>query len=180
MNLQETRQLLGIMKANYPQSYRNWDKEQSQNYLMLWAEAFKDEPLELVANAVKAIIYGDTREFAPNIGQVKQKIYTLTAKNTLTEQEAWNLVYKALENSGYHAEEEFKKLPPIVQKIVGGPSALRELCMMPIDQINSVVASNFQRSYRARVKHEEEVQALPNSIKSALGNAEHMKLGNSE
>lgn len=178
MKLEETRQILSILKTNYPQSFRNWDIKQSQDFLNLWAEAFKDEPVGLVATAVKSIIYSDTREFAPNIGQVKAMIHKIsTVNNSLTEQEAWNLVYKALENSGYHAEEEFKKLPPTVQKIVGSPSVLKEWCMMPIDQVNSVLASNFQRSYRARARHEEEMQALPNSVKAVLGNMDHTKIG---
>ena len=178
MKLEETRQILKILKTHYPQSFRNWDIKQSQDFLNLWAEAFKDEPVGLVATAVKSIIYSDTREFAPNIGQVKAMIHKLsTVNNSLTEQEAWNLVYKALENSGYHAEEEFKKLPPTVQKIVGSPSVLKEWCMMNIDELNSVVASNFQRSYRARAKHEEEMQALPNSVKAVLGNMDHTKIG---
>lgn len=178
MKLEETRQILSILKTNYPQSFRNWDIKQSQDFLNLWAEAFKDEPVGLVATAVKSIIYSDTREFAPNIGQVKAMIHKIsTVNNSLTEQEAWNLVYKALENSGYHAEEEFKKLPPTVQKIVGSPSVLKEWCMMNIDELNSVVASNFQRSYRARAKHEEEMQALPNSVKAVLGNMDHTKIG---
>lgn len=169
MNLNETRQILTVLKANYPQSFKGWTREQSQDYLSLWAEAFQDEDVHLVINAVKTIIYSDTREFAPNIGQVKNMIYKLTSENEMSEQEAWGYVKKALRNSGYHAKEEFDKLPPIVQRLVGEPRQLYDWCMMSTDEVDTVVASNFMRSYKARSKHEKEYLAIPTSVKQALG-----------
>lgn len=169
MNLNETKQILGILKANYPQSFYNWTSEQSKNYLMLWAEAFKDEDVKTVISAVKAIVYSDTREFAPNLGQVKTKIYELTTPSRMTEQEAWTAVYKAIENSGYHAEEEFKKLPKIIQRIVGAPSVLKEWGMTPTQEVNTVIASNFQRSYRNAMQDDKTYNALPNSVKNVIG-----------
>ena len=169
MNYEETRKILTVLKTNYPQSFKNWTREQSEMFLDLWCEAFSDEPVQIVVAAVKSIIYGDTREFAPNIGQVKDKIYTLTHEADLTEQDAWNLVKKALRNSGYHAREEFDKLPPIVQNLVGDPRQLYEWSMTNSDQVNTVIASNFMRSYKARAKHEKEMMAIPGEIKKALG-----------
>lgn len=168
MTFEQTRAILKILKTNYPQSFKNWTKEQSIDFLNLWAEAFKDEPAQIVVAAVKAIIYSDTREFAPNIGQVKNKIFELTNDSTMSEHEAWGLVFNALSNSGYHAKEEFEKLPPVIQRIVGGPSQLKEWCMMDTQTLNSVVSSNFMRSYRSRAKYEQEYQALPNEIKTML------------
>ena len=165
MKLEETRQILSILKTNYPQSFRNWDIKQSQDFLNLWAEAFKDEPVGLVATAVKSIIYSDTREFAPNIGQVKAMIHKIsTVNNSLTEQEAWNLVYKALENSGYHAEEEFKKLPPPVQKIVGSPSVLKEWCMMNIDELNSKEVIVQELNMKKNCRHYQTALRLSSGI----------------
>lgn len=171
MKLEETKMILTILKTNYPQTYKGWTSAQSREYLALWSEAFKDDPVELVVMAVKEIIYSSTREFAPNIGQVKSMMLKLSSmKNELiSEQEAWSLVYKALENSGYHAQEEFDKLPPVVKKIVGSANVLKEWCMMDYQQLNTVVASNFQRSYRARMKYEEEYNALSNNAKQLIG-----------
>lgn len=169
MTIEETKQILTILKINYPASFKGWDGEQSRMFLKLWAEAFKDEPVELVAGAVKSIVYGDTREFAPNIGQVKEKIHKLTAKDEMTEIEAWGTVKAALRNSGYHAAEEFEKLPPVVKSLVGSPRQLFEWSMMDTSEIDTVVASNFQRSYKVRAKHEKEMQAIPLEVKEALG-----------
>ena len=169
MNYDETRNILSILKLNYPQSFKGWSLQQSHDFLNLWSEAFKDDPVQLVAGAVKSIIYSDTREFAPNIGQVKNKMHKLTAKDELTEIEAWGTVKAALRNSGYRAAEEFEKLPPVVKSLVGSPRQLFEWSMMDTSEIDTVVASNFQRSYKVRAKHEKEMQAIPLEVKEALG-----------
>lgn len=169
MNYNETKDILTILKTNYPQSFKGWTYDQSQAFLNLWAEAFKDEPVGLVAGAVKSIIYGDTREFAPNIGQVKAKIYSLTHEADMTEIEAWQLVKNALRNSGYNAADEFEKLPVVVQRLVGSPRQLYEWSMMDSEKVDTVVASNFQRSYKVRAKHEREMLSIPADVKKALG-----------
>ena len=72
---------------------------------------------------------------------------------------------KALRNSFYGAAEEFAKLPPIVQRLVGAPAQLKEWAAMDTKTVQSVVASNFQRSYQTRVKSDKEFQALPPAIR---------------
>ena len=169
MNREETKEILSILRINYPNSFTRLSNEETYKYLDLWAEAFKDEPVQLVAGAVKSIIYGDTREFAPNIGQVKAKIYSLTHEADMTEIEAWQLVKNALRNSGYHAADEFENLPAVVQRLVGSPRQLYEWSMMDSEKVDTVVASNFQRSYKVRSKHEREMLSIPSDVKQALG-----------
>lgn len=74
MTVQETRDILTVLKTNYPNSFKNMSKEQSYSYLDLWATAFANDNKQDVINAVKEIIYTDTREFAPNIAQVKARM----------------------------------------------------------------------------------------------------------
>jgi hypothetical protein len=84
-------------------------------------------------------------------------MYRGTQPNEMTEAEAWALVRKAASNSFYgQAAKEFDKLPPILQRLVGTPNQLRDWGMMDSNEFNTVVASNFQRSYRARVKSDKE------------------------
>lgn len=49
----------------------------------------------------------------------------LNTPKQLNELEAWSLVEKAIRNSIYNSQEEFSKLPPLVQKAVGSPNVLR-------------------------------------------------------
>lgn len=74
MTVQETRDILTVLKTNYPNSFKNMSKEQSYSYLDLWSTAFANDNKQDVINAVKEIIYTDTREFAPNIAQVKARM----------------------------------------------------------------------------------------------------------
>ena len=168
MTYEETRKIFTVLKTNYPQSFKGWDAEQSHHFLDLWAEAFKDEPVDIVVAAVKAIIYSDTREFAPNIAIVKDKIYQLSNPFQIDADQAWDLVYKATCRGIYHAEEEFAKLPPEVQAGVGSPSQLREWAKMDSDVLQSVIGSNFKRGYSGRVAAKKEYDKLPSETKQMI------------
>ena len=80
--------------------------------------------------------------------------------------EAWQIVRKAI--SYYNAEENFINLPPEIQKVVGSPNMLREWAQMDADTVNSVIQSNFMRSFRAKVAQEKEQSMLPESTKRLI------------
>lgn len=178
MTREETSKILTVLKVNYPQSFKGWTSEQGEAFLSLWSEAFKDDPVEIVTAAVKSIIYSDTREFAPNIGQVKDKIMQITNPITIDADQAWAMVFKALSDSYYHAQREFDKLPPEVQAGVGSPNQLREWSNMDISTLESVVASNFKKGYRARAVGKREFDKLPAQVKTMIqGLTDSKRLG---
>jgi len=78
------------------------------------------------------------------------------------------LVAGALRNSVYGADDEFRKLPPAVQRTVGSPSQLKEWALMDAETVQSVVASNFQRSFQVCQKREDDYQKLPGAVKSFI------------
>jgi hypothetical protein len=79
--------------------------------------------------------------------------------------------------SYYNAAEEFQRLPPLLQRIVGSPNQLREWAIMEAETVNSVVQSNFMRSYKAVVAQEKERAMLPESTRQMItGLAERMAL----
>lgn len=168
MTRDETIDLLSVLKAAYPNFYRDMTRKDADHVVALWTDMFKDEPAELVALAVKAHIATDKKGFPPHIGAIKDAIVKIQQPDEMTEIEAWGLVQKALRNGYYGAQEEFDKLPPVVQRLVGSPNQLREWAMMDTTTISSVVASNFQRSYKARAANEREFLALPTEVKSAM------------
>lgn len=165
MNAKETAQILGILKTAYPSSFKDADVNA---VIALWAEMFKDEPAAVVGAAVKALIASRKEGFTPSIGEVKEKIRLLSQPDMLTENEAWSLVSKACRNGLYGYKEEFAKLPPIIQKVVGRPEQLREWAMMDEYTVASVVASNFMRSYRAAEKRNEEYLQIPADVRNLL------------
>lgn len=157
---------MAVLRGAYPQFYRNISRNEAEDTVNLWAEMFFDDPYPVVAAAVKALIASDSKGFPPVIGQVKDRIMKITSPAEMTEVEAWGMVQKALRNSVYGAAEEFDKLPSVLQKLVGSPAQLREWAMMDAETVQSVVASNFQRSYRARAAQVREFEALPGDVKA--------------
>lgn len=168
MTREETLDLLSVLKAAYPNFYRDMTRKDADHVIELWFEMFKDEPAGLVALAVKRHIATDTKGFPPHIGAIKDAIVKIQQPDEMTELEAWGLVQKALRNGYYGAQEEFDKLPPVVQRLVGSPNQLREWAQMDAETVSSVIASNFQRSYKARAANEREYLALPADVKGAM------------
>lgn len=170
-------EVMTILRAAYPQSFQRMTQQDAEDMALLWESTFQGDAPELVKAAVTAIIVADTREFAPNIALVKEKMRQLSSPPELTEAEAWALVAKAIKNGCYGAKEEFDKLPPLVKRMVGSPSQLRDWSMMESGVVHSVVASHFQRNYRAVAKKEAEWSKLPESVKRLAGGlADRMRL----
>lgn len=166
MTRNQTVEIIGLLQTNYPDVYRNMSDDALAATVNLWARMFTDEPYEIVAAAVMGYIANNTARFAPNIGQVKEAIRKLTHQDELTEGEAWAMVSRALRRSTYDSQEEFAALPPIVQKAVGSPAQLREWAGMDADTVQSVVASNFQRTYRTMLARAAEQEKTPERIRA--------------
>jgi hypothetical protein len=166
MTYEETLSIMAVLKAAYPAYYKGMTKQEALAAVDLWASMFAEDDVALVTAAVKALIATDEKGFPPHIGAVKAKMRLLSEKPSMTEQEAWALVSKAIKNSGYGSREEFAKLPPEVKSVVHSPEQLREWGMMDSDTVNSVVASNFMRSYRERMRHQKEMAALPGDVRA--------------
>ena len=132
----------------------------------VWYVMLKDIPYEVCQMAIQKYIL--TRPYNPTIADIRELATEIMTPETPNEGAAWSLVFKAISNSSYHAEEEFNKLPKECQKAVGSPRMLREWAMMEIDQVNSVIQSNFMRSYRVECKRSKELEALPEAMREQV------------
>ena len=168
MTREDTIKILSVLRGAYPAFYRDITKQEAESTIALWESMFDEEPYELVAAAVKAFISGDGKGFPPAIGQIKERIRLITTPEEMTEQEAWALVSKALRNSTYGSEEEFAKLPPEVKSVVHDPGQLKQWAMSPADEVETVIASNFMRSFRVKQKTTKEYLALPTEVKRLM------------
>jgi hypothetical protein len=166
VNKNDVLKIIAMLEVSYPQHYARLSKEQLNNQIMLWTELLVEDNANLIANAVKAIINGDPSPFPPNIGQIRNKAHELI-DNSIDPQSAWNVLYKAICNSSYKANEEYEKLPEDI-KLSVSPKMLREWATMDVDELNTVVASNWMRSFKERAKKAKDYQLLPNSIKAAI------------
>lgn len=160
MTLRETGQIMDILETAYPRFYSG---DKGRKALELWATMFEPYPVEIVSAAVKAHIAMDSKGFPPVIGQILEQVRKITQPDELSETEAWALVKKAMRRSGYYSQEEFDKLPRAVQRVVGDPTQLRDWAWD--ENFNeSVVSSNFMRSYRQVVKQEADFAAMPPDV----------------
>lgn len=168
MTKKETAQILAVLQANYPDYFRDKSDEMREATVNLWHTCFERDPYPVVQAAVMAYIQTSTDRFMPNVGLIREQIRKLTEPEGLSEAEAWGLVKNALRNGLYGYHEEYAKLPPVVQRCLGSENTLREWAMMESDELDSVVASNFQRSYRAISKSEEEWAKLPPGFRDEM------------
>lgn len=164
MNNTEARKIVAVLMVAFP-NYKPVDIDLTAT---TWADVLSEYTYEQVNAALKAYILSDNTGFAPSIGQIVEKIHTLTRPQELNEMEAWSLVSKAIKNGYYGAEEEFSKLPPVIQKAVGHPSQLRAWAQTDNESIENVVQSNFLRSYRTEVKRADEMSRLPTDMQEEL------------
>lgn len=171
MNRQELLGIFAILEANYEPQFAKRTALNKKAMVNLWEEHFIDKDYNLVKAAVNAYISTDTTGFVPNVGQINEQIRKLTSKEEMTEQEAVALIIKATRNGYYGAETEYAKLPPVLQRLVGHPSQLRIWAAMDESEMQTVVASNLMRSYRAIAQKEELQQTLPSNIKAMLEQA---------
>ena len=134
----------------------------------MWYGVLKDLPYEVASMATQEYI--QTEKFPPMPADIRRYAQKMTAPKTqdMTEIEAWGLVRKALSNGYYGADEEFKKLPKLIQETLGSPARLREMSQVETSEVETVEASLFMRNYRARLEsHKHDMQmneGLRNSI----------------
>lgn len=172
MTTKETLQVMAIIRQFYPRYYHDMSREAAQIAARMWQDMFADDDGKLVYAAVKAFIASDTKGFPPSVGQIREKLVKLQNPDMLSENEAWSLVLRAIRNSAYHAVEEYAKLPPDIQRVVHHPSMLKAWAMSSEDDVQTVVASNFMRSYRARAQSAREYLAMPREIRDMLDKAD--------
>lgn len=166
MTKNEVIKLLMTIQTFYP-NYRVDNKEFTIN---AWYTIIGDCDYKLMEKALQAYITTDTSGFAPNVGQLLDKLHLIQNPQELNEMEAWSLVSKALRNGYYGAVEEFNKLPPLVQKAVGSPDNLRNWALTDSKSIENVVQSNFMRTYRVVVNRAKEYQKMPKDIQALIEN----------
>jgi len=159
MERNDVQDLLAMIQGAYP-NFNPPDKTATVN---AWAMALEEYGRDEVALAFKLYMKSNTSGFAPAPGQIIDKIHSMKNPEQLSEMEAWALVAKALRNGGYHALEEYQKLPPTVQRAVGTHRQLENWASD--DYFNEESAKkSFIFAYRAEVKREQELAKMPKDV----------------
>ena len=180
MTKRDVAELMTVLQANYPDSFKGQSDVVIEAKVQLWYDFFKDHPKAVVYAAAKAFIATDTKGFMPNIGQINEQMQTLKNPCEMDAAEAWGYVYRALQNSGYGAVEEFEKLPPLIQRVVGSPNQLREWALMDAEILQSVINSNFQKSFRITQGRHRDFEKLPGDVKTFVSQIANTAIGRLE
>lgn len=151
--------------------YPNYKPNNLSETVDVWNMMLNNYSYEQVSVALKAYINSDISGFAPSIGQLIGKIQTISQPQELDGMTAWGLVSKALRNGTYGAVEEFNKLPPLVKQAVGMPDNLKNWATSDYQTIETVIQSNFLRTYETVVKRVNEINRMPDNIKSLIKKA---------
>ena len=177
MNKKDAGKILTVLRAAYPGFYRTATEADAVATVNLWADIFQDDNPVEVGLAVKALIATRTSNFPPTIGEVKEALQKKREPDRRTEQEAWAIVSKAAAGCDLQFPgRTFEKLPEEIQRAIGSPSVLREWAMSDASEFQTVIASNFQRSYRTIQKRAWEDAKLPEALREFLPEAKRAEL----
>lgn len=120
MKYEEVRNILTLLRANYPQSFAYYNEESGKMLLDIWYEGLKGLDGETVRKAVTDIIMNDSGAFAPTIGQVRKKILSQNTNGSDEEAlAAWQMVKKWMRNMNhdYTDAETYNQLPETIRFI---------------------------------------------------------------
>ena len=153
MTREETKEVLMTIRAVYPNF--NVKPEEMTPTINAWQIMLEEYPKEMVMAALKVYIKTNSSGFAPSVSQLISSMYETTKHDQMTEGEAWALVKRAIQDGNYHAEERFNELPATLQRAVGNAGMIRQWAQTDTDEVNTVIMSNFQRSYKAILEKQE-------------------------
>lgn len=159
----ETRKIIAVLMVAYP----NYKPINIDFTVSVWTDTLSDYSYSDVDMAIKAYISTDTSGFAPAIGQVIDKIKSITTPRQMTDAEAWALVRKAISDSSYNAKDRFNELPVTCQRAVGSPAQLR-MWALDASYNENVVSSNFMRCYRTEVTRQSELSRMPSEVRQII------------
>ena len=166
MTRTETIQIMAVMRAAYPGYYRDSTGVDAQAAAALWFEMLGHHPYPLVETAVKCRI--SSSKWPPTVADINEEILRITQPRQMDAAQAWDLVRRAVSDSGYQSQAAFDRLPEDIRQIVGRPSPLYQWGQMDAGTINSVVASNFQKAYRERAEKRRALELLPPAIRRQI------------
>lgn len=168
MTREETTKLIFMIKSTYPKTYEKFTDIDFGNMLEMWSFCFEEYDYNAISLALKAYITTNTTGFPPVPAQLIQIATQKSPKKEMSSNEAWGLVYKAIQNGIYGYKEEYEKLPELCQKAIGNPETIRELAVLDPSTVISVEGSHFKRNYEALVKRQREYDRIPESTRVLL------------
>ena len=160
MTREECWKLVFVIKSSYPKTYERFSEQDFENLCTAMYMCLSEYTYEQAAKGLKAYLVSDTKGFPPVAGQIIAQIQKLNPEKAPEGSiEAWNLVMRAIRNGSYGAEEEFEKLPRLVQKTLGSPQYLRDEAANSDFNLD-VAKGQFMKNYEIIVKRDREMAII--------------------
>ena len=176
MTREECKQLIMVCEATFP----NTSNVSPQEKLNAWFLILEEYDYQSMLMALKIFISSGNSAFAPSVSQLiamsrKPSELKESKLPTYDEVTTWREVRQAIKNGIYHAEEEFKKLSPIAQRMVGDSQQIHEWAMLESETIDSVIQSNFKARFKdyqiaeaTKAKRNREIAQMPREVQALI------------
>ncbi len=165
MKLQETKNLLEILKMAYPSTYKNMAEGEAKSIVKFYHGFFSKYETPIVVQALRNYI--SKNQYPPTIAGLQEQIDLLLPQEE-TDIVLWNQLKKAISNCLWDSQKVYDSLPEPLRIWVGGPSGLRDLAMVESEKIETVTRGQFLRTIKI-IKERAKAQAeLPEEIRQAI------------
>lgn len=168
MEMSDVRKFVVGLTVKYPTYKLDYPLEFIVN---AWYEDLKEYTTEQVIKAYEFYKENNSTGFAPSVDQIINNIHTmneLVSGEYLPGIQAWGIVRNAIGDAIYHAQEKYDKLPHIIKKTVGSPNVLKMWAQTDLKELETVIQSNFIKSYDINVKNEKLINRMPTEIKNQI------------
>ena len=174
MNSRETAQVIMYLKGVYPRYYSAMNNEQMELQIKVWTDLFSEYSVEAVMSGVRTFATTDASGFPPVPGQIIENMYRVAHLTDDSAIKAWNLVRRAINMPRDQYGLAYDALPEDVRETLGTKenaiATLTSWGMVPTEQFETVVQSNFLRSYEAVKRGRTKEKYMPKKVLAGRGN----------
>ena len=125
----------------------------------LWYESLKDLDDEAFKYAVETI--AKTSKFAPSIAEIREKAWEYRHPDTLTPEQAWEVLYNDLHRYGFYRQPTYDN--PILERAKNAIS-WEALCNVTTDQV-SILRRQFIDIYKSLMETQKYAEVANNGPK---------------
>ena len=165
MTKNEAGVVVKMISTFYPNEYSKLTPEAMAMIVKMWAVTCESYTGEQVAAALQQYMAVDLTGFAPKPGQLIQYIVLPEDDKDMNSNDAWAMYQRAVSNGIYGADEEYAKMPPIMQRVVGSAYNIHEAAKRELTGFDE---GNFKRAYNIELERERTKRRLPPSTRRLL------------
>lgn len=161
MTRQETTKILAYLREIYPQG-----KEVTKNTVSVWHDLLAGYPYEVAFQAAKNTARTWKGYIMPPPSEIIRQAEMLMPEDT-TAIDLWRIAERQIKRGTVITQEDFDRLPAPVRRYFGGPSAIRDLALLDMEQLPNERA-RFLRQIGGIVEQDKARANLPPDAKQAI------------